>query len=59
MYFVFYAAVVFSGSHFGVALMHRKAEVKAIITEVIENMSNDEDEEEDDDDDEDTDSGKE
>lgn len=48
-----------SGSHFGLDLMHRKGEIKAIITDVIENMSND-DEEEDEDDGEDTeDSGKE
>ncbi|KAH7528190.1 hypothetical protein FEM48_Zijuj05G0046100 [Ziziphus jujuba var. spinosa] len=32
------------GSHFGVDLMHRKAEVKDIITEVINNMSDEEDE---------------
>ncbi|KAL0292468.1 UNVERIFIED_CONTAM: hypothetical protein Scaly_2590100 [Sesamum calycinum] len=31
--------------HFGVNLLHRKSEVKAIITEVINNMSDDEDEE--------------
>ncbi|XP_055830662.1 DEK domain-containing chromatin-associated protein 1-like isoform X1 [Solanum dulcamara] len=30
------------GSHFGVDLMHRKAEVKAIITDVINNMSDEE-----------------
>uniref|UniRef100_A0A3Q7GYU2 DEK-C domain-containing protein n=2 Tax=Solanum lycopersicum TaxID=4081 RepID=A0A3Q7GYU2_SOLLC len=30
------------GSHFGVDLMHRKIEVKAIITDVINNMSDDE-----------------
>ncbi|KAG5602589.1 hypothetical protein H5410_033959 [Solanum commersonii] len=30
------------GSHFGVDLMHRKIEVKAIITDVINNMSSDE-----------------
>ena len=33
------------GSHFGVDLMHRKAEVKAIITDVINNMSDEEDDE--------------
>lgn len=33
-----------SGNHFGVNLLHRKSEVKAIITEVINNMSDDEDE---------------
>lgn len=32
------------GSHFGVDLMHRKAEVKDIITDVINNMSDEEDE---------------
>lgn len=31
-----------SGSHFGVDLMHKKAEVKAIITDVINNMSDEE-----------------
>lgn len=31
-----------TGSHFGVDLMHRKIEVKAIITDVINNMSDDE-----------------
>ncbi|XP_033514137.1 DEK domain-containing chromatin-associated protein 1-like isoform X5 [Nicotiana tomentosiformis] len=30
------------GSHFGVDLMHKKAEVKAIITDVINNMSDEE-----------------
>ncbi|KAK4351117.1 hypothetical protein RND71_030430 [Anisodus tanguticus] len=34
------------GSHFDVDLMHRKAEVKAIITEVINNMSDEEEEDE-------------
>nr|XP_043615150.1 protein DEK-like isoform X2 [Erigeron canadensis] len=34
------------GTHFGLDLMHRKDEVKAIITEVINNMSGEEDEEE-------------
>ncbi|XP_041999494.1 protein DEK-like [Salvia splendens] len=34
------------GEHFGVDLMHRKTEVKEIITEVIESMSDDEAEEE-------------
>ena len=33
------------GSHFGVDLMHRKVEVKAIITDVINNMSDEEDDE--------------
>jgi len=42
------------GTHFGVDLMHRKAEVKDIITDVINNMS-DEEEEADDDGGEDTD----
>lgn len=32
------------GTHFGVDLMHRKAEIKDIITEVINNMTDDEDE---------------
>nr|GMC81003.1 protein DEK-like isoform X1 [Ipomoea batatas] len=32
------------GSHFGVDLMHKKAEVKAIVTDAINNMSDDEDE---------------
>ncbi|GAB2289370.1 hypothetical protein Dimus_023677 [Dionaea muscipula] len=43
------------GTHFGVDLMERKAEVKEIITEVINSMSDeedDDDDEEDDDDDE-------
>ncbi|XP_047269937.1 DEK domain-containing chromatin-associated protein 1 isoform X3 [Capsicum annuum] len=31
------------GNHFGVDLMHRKAELKAIITDVINNMSDEED----------------
>lgn len=31
-----------SGEHFGIDMMHRKAEVKDIITEVIKNMSDDE-----------------
>lgn len=46
------------GTHFGMDLMHRKAEVKDIITDVINNMSDEEDEEEaenDDDDDADKD----
>ncbi|QCD96825.1 protein DEK-like [Vigna unguiculata] len=34
------------GTHFGMDLMHRKAEVKDIITDVINNMSDEEDEEE-------------
>ncbi|XP_071711578.1 DEK domain-containing chromatin-associated protein 1-like [Rutidosis leptorrhynchoides] len=33
------------GTHFGQDLLHRKSEVKAIITDVINNMSGDEDEE--------------
>ncbi|XP_073296721.1 DEK domain-containing chromatin-associated protein 1-like isoform X2 [Primulina huaijiensis] len=33
------------GKHFGIDLIHRKLEVKDIITEVINNMSDDEDEE--------------
>ncbi|RZC17399.1 Protein DEK isoform B [Glycine soja] len=33
------------GTHFGLDLMHRKAEVKDIITDVINNMSDEEDEE--------------
>ncbi|KAL2347067.1 hypothetical protein Fmac_001067 [Flemingia macrophylla] len=36
------------GTHFGLDLMHRKAEVKDIITEVINNMSDEEDEDEND-----------
>lgn len=36
------------GTHFGVDLMHRKAEIKDIITEVINNMTDDEDEGDDD-----------
>ena len=35
------------GTHFGLDLMHRKAEVKDIITDVINNMSDEEDEGED------------
>lgn len=38
--------LVILGTHFDVDLMHRKAEVKAIITDVINNMSDDEDEDE-------------
>lgn len=38
------------GSHFGVDLMHKKAEVKAIVTDVINNMSDDEGEAGDDED---------
>ncbi|KAG7021385.1 Protein DEK, partial [Cucurbita argyrosperma subsp. argyrosperma] len=34
------------GTHFGVDLMHRKAEVKDIITDVINNMSDEDEEEE-------------
>lgn len=37
---------MFIGTHFGMDLMHRKAEVKDIITDVINNMSDEEDEEE-------------
>ncbi|XP_061373762.1 DEK domain-containing chromatin-associated protein 1-like [Gastrolobium bilobum] len=33
------------GTHFGLDLIHRKAEVKDIVTDVISNMSSDEDEE--------------
>lgn len=33
-----------TGTHFGLDLMHRKAEVKDIITDVINNMSDEEDE---------------
>lgn len=36
------------GTHFGVDLMHRKAEVKDIITDVINNMSDEEEEADDD-----------
>ena len=39
-------ASVVLGTHFGVDLMHRKAEVKDIITDVINNMSDEEEEEE-------------
>lgn len=41
------ANVILLGTHFGVDLMHRKAEVKDIITDVINNMSDEEDEGED------------
>jgi len=34
-----------AGTHFDVDLMHRKAEVKDIITDVINNMSDDDGEE--------------
>lgn len=37
---------LYIGNHFGTDLMHRKVEVKAIITEVINNMSDDEDDDE-------------
>lgn len=37
--------VAILGSHFGLDLMHRKAEVKTIITDVINSMSDSEDEE--------------
>ena len=36
--------IYFPGIHFSVDLMHRKAEVKAIITDVINNMTDEEDE---------------
>ena len=36
-----------SGNHFSVDLLHRKSEVKDIITEVIKNMSDDEEDEDD------------
>ncbi len=39
-----FANVILLGTHFGVDLMHRKAEVKDIITDVINNMSDEEDE---------------
>ncbi|KAG6404176.1 hypothetical protein SASPL_136416 [Salvia splendens] len=35
------------GNHFSIDLLHRKSEVKAIITEVIKNMSDDEEDEDD------------
>lgn len=35
---------LFTGTHFGLDLMHRKAEVKDIITDVINNMSDEEEE---------------
>lgn len=35
---------VFVGDHFGVDLIHRKAEVKEVITDVINNMTDEEDE---------------
>jgi len=40
------ASVTKLGTHFGVDLMHRKAEVKDIITDVINSMSDEEEEEE-------------
>jgi protein DEK len=40
------------GSHFGIDLMHRKAEVKDIITDAINEMSDDDDEKEEDTEDE-------
>lgn len=33
---------MFSGTHFGMDLMHRKVEFKALIIELIENMANEE-----------------
>lgn len=39
------------GTHFGLDLMHRKAEVKDIITDVINNMTDEEDEGEEEDED--------
>ena len=36
--------LVILGTHFGIDLMHRKAEVKDIITDVINSMSDDEEE---------------
>lgn len=38
--------VILLGTHFGVDLMHRKAEVKDIITDVINNMTDEEEEDE-------------
>lgn len=40
--------VVILGTHFGLDLMHRKTEVKDIITDVINNMTDEEDEGEED-----------
>jgi protein DEK len=47
-----------TGTHFGLDLMHRKAEIKDIITDVINNMSDEEDEGEEADNDGDDDAGK-
>ena len=47
-----------AGTHFGLDLMHRKAEVKDIITDVINNMSDEEDEGEEADNDGDGDAAK-
>jgi len=41
--------VIILGSHFGIDLMHRKAEVKDIITDAINEMSDDDDDEEEED----------
>lgn len=38
---------MFSGTHFGMDLMHRKVEIKALIVELIENMTNEEDDNDD------------
>lgn len=46
---IIHVIVFILGTHFGVDLMHRKAEVKDIITEVINNMSDEEEGEEADD----------
>lgn len=47
------------GTHFGQDLLHRKSEVKAIITDVINNMSGEEDEDEEDKEAEEADGGSE
>lgn len=36
--------IIILGDHFDVDLMHRKAEVKSIITDVISNMTDEDDE---------------
>lgn len=46
LFFLFLLIAVILGSHFGVDLMHRKAEVKDIITDAINEMSDDDEGEE-------------
>lgn len=41
---IIHIILVILGTHFGIDLMHRKAEVKDIITDVINSMSDDEEE---------------